>query len=392
MRLAIVLSHPIQYYSPWFSSLAGERDLDIHIFYLWNFGVSHTLDQGFQQSILWDVPLLNGYHHTFVPNVSNDPGTHHFLGLNNPSLASHLLAWNPDAILLYGYNYLTHIAQLLDPRLFRIPFLFRGDSHSLCVRSDLKSRIARLLRTMIFKRFAAFMAVGKANAAWLRESGVAPTRISLAPHAVDNDRFIEAANEANASAITWRHQLGIPAESTIVLFAGKFTSKKCPLLLIDAFLSANHPSAVLVLAGAGHLEDEIRHRAVNQSDTNIRILPFQNQSAMPSLYALANLVVLPSLGHGETWGLCINEAMVMARPVIVSSHVGCASDLVISRRTGWIFPAGNQQALTHCLNEALADPIRLKVMGAAAQEHVANYSYTNVTRGLREALSLAIPT
>lgn len=392
MRLAIVISHPIQYYSPWFQSLAGEQDLEVHVFYLWDFGVSPTYDPDFQQTIQWDLPLLSGYSYTFVPNVSKEPGTHHSLGLNNPQLASILLAWKPHAIMLYGYNYISHISILIHPRLWGIPFIFRGDSHSLCPRADLKSWFTRLFRSILFKRFSAFLAVGKANAAWLYESGVPPARIFAAPHAVDNQRFLEAAEESKAESITWRHQLNISAESPVVLFAGKFSSKKCPLLLIDAFSSLNHRSAFLVLAGSGHLEDEIRDRADTQPDANIRILPFQNQSAMPSLYALADLVVLPSRGHAETWGLCINEAMLMAKPVVVSSHVGCASDLVIPGRTGWIFSAGCQKALTHCLSEALADPIRLKTMGSAARDHVANYSYANVTRGLRDALDLVSRT
>ena len=107
---------------------------------------------------------------------------------------------------------------------------------------------------------------------------------------------------------------------------------------------------------------------------------------MPRTYALADLVVLPSYGPGETWGLCINEAMNLAKPVIVSSHVGCGPDLVIPGQTGWIFPAGDVEALTAALADALCNPQRLKAMGQAAHAHIERYSYAETTAGLKQAL------
>ena len=74
-RLAVVISHPIQYYAPWFRELTQESGLYLKVFYLWDFGVSHQRDRGFGQQIQWDVPLLEGYDHTFVANAALDPGS-----------------------------------------------------------------------------------------------------------------------------------------------------------------------------------------------------------------------------------------------------------------------------------------------------------------------------
>jgi hypothetical protein len=111
----------------------------------------------------------------------------------------------------------------------------------------------------------------------------------------------------------------------------------------------------------------------------------------PRTYALADLLVLPSVGHGETWGLCINEAMNLAKPVLVSSHVGCGPDLVIPGETGWIFPAGDRGALQAALAHALADPQRLAAMGQAARAHIDRFSYGATTAGLLQALKLVCP-
>ena len=176
-----------------------------------------------------------------------------------------------------------------------------------------------------------------------------------------------------------------------MLFAGKFETKKRPLDLLQAFAALRHPSAVLVFIGAGALEHELKHQAASLGQGRVIFEGFQNQSAMPRTYALADLVVLPSYGSGETWGLCINEAMNLAKPVIVSSHVGCGSDLVIPGQTGWTFPAGDVPALTAALTDALSDPERLKTMGLAARAHIDSHSYTAVTAGLCRALEAVIP-
>lgn len=386
-RLAVVVSHPIQYYAPWFAELHRTPGLALMVFHLWDFGVEMRLDRGFGQPLQWDLPLLEGYPSCLVPNRSRDPGTHHPGGLDNPQLVSRILSWRPDAILLFGYSYLSHLRLLLDPRLLRVPILLRGDSHDLARSSSLRSSLAGMVRRLLFRRFAGALAVGQANAAYLRASGLAPARIHLAPHAVDNARFQADAEQVAQQALLRRSALGIAAQAPVVLFCGKFEPKKRPLDLLEAFLALNHPEAVLLYVGAGPLDDQLRARVSQAPAGRVHLLGFINQAAMPALYAMAELLVLPSVGNGETWGLCVNEAMNLACAVIVSSHVGCGPDLVLPGRTGWIVPAGDQRALQACLAEAIADPVHLRAMGRAAREHIQGFSYAHATAGLLRALA-----
>src|SRR5687767_952440 len=94
--LAVVLSHPTQYYSPWFRWLRTNTSLSFRVFYLWDFGVAAQADAKFGTTFKWDVDLLSGYESEFVPNIAADPGTHHFRGLNNPALTGRLASWNPS--------------------------------------------------------------------------------------------------------------------------------------------------------------------------------------------------------------------------------------------------------------------------------------------------------
>jgi glycosyltransferase involved in cell wall biosynthesis len=295
---------------------------------------------------------------------------------------------------------MTHLRLMLSPRLARIPFLFRGDSHVLCSAVGWKLKINRLLRSLIFRRFDRFLAVGEANTGYFRASGVADRKIRFVPHCVDNERFQKAAPIAEAEAIEWKHEIGIPEGATVVLFAGKFEEKKRPLDLLQAFLeftaeSVEHgakaddaiaPSPVLLFVGSGELESKLREAAGRALNHTIFFAPFQNQTAMPKVYATGDLLVLPSFGRGETWGLAINEAMNLARPAIVSSHVGCGPDLVLQGETGWIFKAGDVDDLKKTLSTGLADPAHLKTMGLRARDHIANYSYDRATVALLKVI------
>ena len=109
---------------------------------------------------------------------------------------------------------------------------------------------------------------------------------------------------------------------------------------------------------------------------------------MPRTYAAGDVMVLPSYGPSETWGLAVNEALCLGVPVIVSDHVGCASDLVIPEKTGLIFPAGDVDALRRSLQTAFSEGGRqLTLWGQNGQHHISHYSYRYATEGLLSALS-----
>lgn len=395
-RLAIVVSHPIQYYSPWFQHLAAQTQIDVRVFYLWDFGVRAQRDRDFGQAFTWDIDLLDGYAYEFVPNRSADPGTHHFRGLDNPELVDRLARWQPDSILLYGYSYLSHLRLLLSWRLRSTPILFRGDSHNVGRPRSWRTALSRAMRRLLFRRYSAFLAVGSNNIDYLIDNGAARDRIHLAPHFVDNERFA-ATDGVTAAGCAWRTELGVPQDAVVFLFAGKLEPKKRPLDLLDAWRLASRkfnergfPRAVLLFVGSGELEPRLRTEAACRPFPDVLFVPFQNQSNMPRVYAAADALVLPSMNgqHGyETWGLAVNEAMSAGTPAIVSSHVGCAPDLIRPGETGWVFPAGDVVALSETLLNVLEHSAQLPGIARAAQRHIAAFSCETATRALIKAMA-----
>jgi glycosyltransferase involved in cell wall biosynthesis len=363
------------------------------VFYLWDFGVVETKDPGFGITLEWDIPLLEGYPYSFIRNISKDPGNHHFLGYINPSLSARVVSWKPDVIFLMNYAFLSYFLLLADPRTWGLPILFRGDSHDIGRRGTLWISLSKLIRRIVFARFSAFLDVGENNRAYIISSGVPRSKLFRSPHAIDNCRFQEARPAALREAQILRSKLAVGADQVLIAFVGKLIAIKRPFDLLQAFSMLPQDlraRAALLFVGEGKLKSELRSASRASRLENVNFLDFQNQSAMPSIYAAADLLVLPS--QNETWGLVVNEAMNLSCPAVVSDHVGCSPDLILPDRTGWIFPTGNVQALRDCLHRAISDPSQLKQMGMNAAKHISAFSYDAASAGLMDALSFVSRT
>lgn len=382
-RLAVVTTHPIQYYAPLFRRLAERERLDLHVFYGWRGAVEATVDRGFGTTFAWDVPLLDGYAYTFVKNVADDPGTHHTAGIDAPDMVGAIEAWGPDAVLVFGWNYRAH-QQVLRAFWGRVPILFRGDSTLIDEQGGIAGRLRTLARRLylrwVYRSIDRAVTVGTHNRAYFLAHGLREDQLSWAPHAIDNERFADAG--ADVEARQWRQELGIGTDERVVVFVGKLESKKAPDVLLDAFLRLPVGAAHLAFCGTGPLEEELRARASGRAD--VHFLGFQNQSRMPAAYRLGNVVVLPSRGPGETWGLAINEAMASGRAVIVSDRVGCAPDLV-TPRNGRVVAAGDAGDLADALAEVLAPGVA-EAMGQRSVELVEEWSIEAAAQGIEEAV------
>lgn len=384
-RLAIVLSHPVQYYSPWFRWLRTHPGVELKVFYLWQFGVTAQRDPQFEATFSWDVDLLGGYDSEFVPNVARDPGTHHFRGLNNPTLCARLAAWRPAAVLLFGYNWWSHQRVIWWARRQGVPLLFRGDSH-LLGRAALPFARGFLLR-LLYRQFAAITYVGAANRDYFRTLGVPEKKLFFAPHAVDATHFSGTDPVLRSKREAGRAELGLVGKR-VVLFAGKFIDRKQPVELLQAFLQIATPADALVFVGDGAEKARLTALAAAQPAACVRFLPFANQTEMPARYLLADIFALPSRGHYETWGLAVNEAMHLGVPCLVSDLVGCQRDLVRSGETGWVFPAADPGALAATLQAALRTSTEeLAQLSRNALATVAGYTYQQTSEGLRQALA-----
>lgn len=368
-KLAIICTHPVQYNAPWIRLLSERGNLDVKVFYTWSqVETEKKFDPGFGKVIDWDIPLLEGYKYSFVRNTSKKPGSKTRNGIKNPSLIKDIEAWNADAVLVFGWNFYSHSAAMKHFK-GKIPVLFRGDSHQLDILPRWRSLLRKVWLRKVFRNVDYALYVGRANKEYYLSAGLKENQLIYAPHAVDNERF---AVEAVGGVVD---RPFLKDGKPVFLFAGKLEQKKDPEILLRLFKNKIE-DANLVIVGNGPLEQDLK--SFYGKCENIRFLDFRNQQQMPSVYKMADVLVLPSKGPGETWGLAVNEAMAASRPVIVSNKCGCAIDLVENGKTGFIFKSGNENDLAEKVRFMIENKSQFEEMGKKAFDKIQNWNFENI--------------
>ena len=72
IRLAYLVSHPIQYQAPLLRRIAQEPGIELTVFFGSDFSVRGYQDEGFGVEVKWDVPLLDGYRYEFLPTLRDN--------------------------------------------------------------------------------------------------------------------------------------------------------------------------------------------------------------------------------------------------------------------------------------------------------------------------------
>ncbi len=375
-KLAIIITHPIQYYSPLFQLITQRNKIQIKVFYTWEQSQDKIFDKKFGKEIKWDVPLLDGYDYTFVKNSSRKPGSANFMGVVNPTLINEIKQWQAGALLVFGWNHHSHFRAM---RYFKgkIPVYFRGDSTLLDEKSSIKTLARCIWLKYVYRYIDYAFYVGTNNKNYYLKHGLNQKQLIFAPHAIDNERFYDKDGDYQKQAFSYRKQLNIDEQDLVFLFAGKFEVKKNPLILIDA--AKFFPQYKFVFVGNGILEQEMKRKA----GKNILFLPFQNQSQMPAIYRIANIFVLPSL-YNETWGLAVNEAMACGKAIIASDKVGCAVDLIKNAENGYIFKAGSLNDLKEKIELSLK---KYTDFGQKSIKRIKNWSFEKIADALENKIN-----
>ncbi len=382
MRLAVIASHPVQYYAPLFRALA--RRIDLKVFFAHYATPADQAKAGFGVGFDWDIDLLADYEHWFLRNVAREPGLDHFGGCDTPEFASLLAQGRFDAVLLMGWHLKSSVQALLAAKRLGIPVMARGDSHLQTPRRLLKKLVKVFAYPPFLRLFDAALYVGEQSRAYWQHYRYPSERLFFSPHCVEAEWFAtRATSDARADL---RARLGLNPKSTAVLFAGKLLPFKRPLDLIAAAsrLKSRRSPVDVVVVGSGPMQSEIIGAAAN-ADVSCHMLGFRNQSEMPGVYSAADILVLPSDGR-ETWGLVANEALACARPIVVSDAVGCALDLASDGSAGRVFALGDIEALAAAISDILDHPPQADAIAAKS----AAYSIDAAVEGVLHAAAFAI--
>ena len=156
-----------------------------------------------------------------------------------------------------------------------------------------------------------------------------------------------------------------------IVCVGRLCEQKGQLLLVNAVdrLVRKGTPVELVLAGDGEMRPEIEaliERCGLQK--HVRITGWIGSDTVRAEIVAARALVLPSFAEGLP--VVIMEAMALRRPVL-STYVAGIPELVRPGREGWLFAAGDVDALVVALEDMLATSTEtLEAMGQAAHARV----------------------
>jgi len=378
MRVAHLVSHPVQYYVPLYRELAGRPDLDLTVYYYSDRSTREFHDAGFGRAVTWGVTLLDGYRVRMCPSAA---GAEMGGGWRRPNwdVVREVRRERYDVVWVHGYNHPTTWLAAAAARLAGSRLLIREDQTLLHGRPWTRRALKRVALRALFSQAAGLYA-GEESRRHFLHYGMPASRLFPARHCVDNRAFRSRAAALAPKRSRVRAAFGISDDAPVVLFCGKLIDKKQPLLLLDAFSRVRRNRACwLLMAGDGPLRGAIDAQA--REIPGVRMAGFLDQTEVPSAYAAADIFVLPSARH-ETWGLVVNEAMNFALPIVVSDRVGCGADLVRSDWNGHVVARHDVAALAAAIDGLVADSNRRRAFGARSLALVDAYSVEACADGI----------
>jgi glycosyltransferase involved in cell wall biosynthesis len=170
------------------------------------------------------------------------------------------------------------------------------------------------------------------------------------------------------------------------LFSGSLIPRKGVDLVATAFLrlATEFPQITLTILGTGELERTLKQQLASYSE-RVRFVGFQPWETLPQFYADADVVVVPSRHDG--WALVVPEGLASNAPVIGSTRMGAALELIHAGENGWLVKPGNLDSLLAALRQAAALPAaELVRMSAAARASVEGHMLTDGARRFTEAV------
>jgi glycosyltransferase involved in cell wall biosynthesis len=213
-----------------------------------------------------------------------------------------------------------------------------------------------LIERAVYRRGCRLIVLSRAFGHRLHERyGVAEENIRVVPGAVDAARF-----EPGCSRVEARERLGWPRDRAIVLSVRRLVRRMGLEDLAEAMaqLRQRVPDALLMVAGRGPLEPELRRRIAERDLRNhVRLVGFMAEQDLPLAYRAADLSVVPTVAM-EGFGLTTIESLAAGTPVLVTPVDGLP-EAVSGLSPHLVLPRTGPRALAEGLSAVLTGRLSL---------------------------------
>lgn len=243
------------------------------------------------------------------------------------------------------------------------------------------SWLHRVLRKLIYPHCQAFIGASQKTLALFKQYGARDDQLFQSCLCVDNARYHSV--------------LPIASRPFDVLLCGQLIPRKMFAFALEVIAGVNQRRQAQQLAplqvslvGDGPLRDQLIATASALGITpgqQLQVAGFVQSADLPRYYGQAKVLLFPSAL--EPWGVVANEACAAGAVVMTTPNTGCAGELVIAGKTGYVMAADVTQWAT-TLHQLLMTPALLTALSAAAVQQAAHYNYDAATAGVIAALGL----
>ncbi len=354
VKVALVVSHPIQHFCPQYVSFAGHPGIEFKVFFASTMGLEKYVDPNFKKEISWGNLELSSFQHEFLNDRRNLPSN---AELDAPDLERQLSIFAPDIVVTYGYF------QKLSRRAYRwanskrIPVAYISDSEFRHRQSGWKEFAKRIWRARYFAKINYFLTVGNANEEFYARHGVNPNKFVRMHFPIDVRAYDASFARRAELRRAVREKLGIGTDRFVASVVGKLVPWKNQDDLIRAIdsLSQRHANLDLLVVGSGAMESAWAEMARKVAGARIHMTSFVGIDELPGYYAASDVYVHPA--SKEPHSIAISEAIAMGLPIVCSSRCGSygESDDVQEERNGLVYEFGNIPQLVEKIERLIVD-------------------------------------
>lgn len=382
IRLAIVVTHPIQYFSHVYRKLAQLPDVQLRVLFGSRIGLEKYKDPGFGVELSWDCDLIEGFDHEFLPGADQVKKLD-WRSLHRVQTADALNRFDPDAVLLHGYAHPLVLRAWYWARTQKRRIILFGDGNGRHeqARSFLRQHAKRLGLQPLLRSIHRVLYLGEANELYWKTLGVDPSRLQWAPMCLPSPNLaLPTDRQRNAVRSSVRTRLRIADGQLAVICSGKFVPWKRTIDVVRVI--DRDDRFVGIYVGDGECRSACE--AAARTDRH-RFIGFANVPQLAEHYAAADL--LCHAAEREPYGLVVAEAAAAGLPIIASRVVGAIGERSHGRpgRNAETFEPGDLDALADVLGSLAADPDRRNRM-AAESLRVASEMETACLDGMRKCL------
>ncbi len=256
-------------------------------------------------------------------------------------------------------------------------------------RTMIRFSLLGLIAKCVLENAGAVVVEGSPQGRHVRNFGVPNEKVFQANHSSpDYSKF---------KSMNLRQKLNI-GDAFVILYLGRIIERKGLDVLIKAFsmIEQERGDAYLVICGDGDFRGSCESIVKEMQIKHVIFSGLIQEEEKASFYKTADVFVLPSRivaeeEIAEGWGLVINEAMSMGKPVITTDAVGAAEDLVRNGINGYVVKNGEIEELYLALRKMVEDPRLRKTMGENSRTIFEEFNdFGKMFKGFKKAIEYSV--